>query len=74
MKLQRICWAGSVAHMEEVGNAYILVAKSESKRPLAKSRPGWEHNKIDIKETGRGLDSAAKWQAFVNMVIKCWVP
>jgi hypothetical protein len=46
----RIRWAGHVAHIEK--RIYrVLLGKPEGKRPLGRSRRGWEDKiKIDIKE------------------------
>jgi hypothetical protein len=39
IKSRRMRWAGFVARMGEIGNAYrILVGKPEGKRPLGRSR------------------------------------
>jgi hypothetical protein len=39
IKSRRMRWAGHIARMEEVRNAYnILVGKPEGKRPLGKPR------------------------------------
>jgi len=41
IKLRRI-WAGQVARMEEMGNAYkMLVGKPEGKRPQERPRHRW---------------------------------
>jgi hypothetical protein len=38
-------WAGHVAYMEEMKNAYkVLVGKLEGKRPLGRHRRRWEDN------------------------------
>jgi hypothetical protein len=38
-------WAGHVAHMREMRNAYrILVTISEGKKPLGRHRHRWEYN------------------------------
>jgi hypothetical protein len=42
---RKIRWAGNVARMEAMINAYsILVGKSERKRPLGRPRRRWEDN------------------------------
>jgi hypothetical protein len=47
-------WAGDVAHMEEMRNAYkILVGKYEGKTPLRRSRRKWED---DIKIEFKGME------------------
>jgi hypothetical protein len=47
-------WAGHVASMGEMRNAYkILVEKPEGKKPLGRHRRRWEENiKMEVKETG----------------------
>jgi hypothetical protein len=56
IKSKRMRWAGTVARIEEVRNAYnILVAKPEGKRPLRRPRHRWEDNiKMDFREIGWG--------------------
>jgi hypothetical protein len=42
----------------ETSNAYIiLVGKPKEKRPLGRPTDSWKDTKMDIKETGCGLDS-----------------
>jgi hypothetical protein len=45
-------WAGYVASMGEVKNAYnILVGKIEGRRPLGRPRCRWENNiRVDLRE------------------------
>jgi hypothetical protein len=44
-KSRRMRWAGHVAQMGEMGNAYrILVGKPEGKRPLGRPRCRWVDN------------------------------
>jgi len=44
-KSRRMRWAGHVAHMGEIRNAYnILVGKPEGKRPLGRPRHRWKDN------------------------------
>jgi hypothetical protein len=47
-------WAGYVACMGEMKNAYIiLVGKPEGKRPLGRFRRRWEDNiRLDLREIG----------------------
>jgi hypothetical protein len=49
---RRMRWAGHVARMGEVRNAYIiLVGTYERKRPLGRPRRRWEVNsRMDIRE------------------------
>jgi hypothetical protein len=51
---ERIRWAGHIARMWEMRNAYrILVGKPEGKRPLGRPRRRWVDNiKIGFRETG----------------------
>jgi hypothetical protein len=45
IKSRRITWAGHVARIGKMRNAYsILVGKPEGKRPLGKPRRRWEDN------------------------------
>ena len=69
--------------MEEGRSAFkILTGKPTGKRPLGRSRHGWEDNiRIDLKEIGINMrnrvDSAqdrAYWMAFVNATLNLWVP
>jgi hypothetical protein len=69
--------------MSETRNAYrILEGKPEGKRPLERQRRRWVDNiKIDLREIGWGgmdlIDLAQdtnQSRAFVNMVIKLWLP
>jgi hypothetical protein len=43
-------WVGHVAWIGEMKNAYILVGKSERKRPLGRPRRIWEDKiRMDIR-------------------------
>jgi hypothetical protein len=46
IKLRRMRWAGQVARMVEMRNAYkkILLGKPEGKRPRRRLRRRWENN------------------------------
>jgi hypothetical protein len=50
IKSRRMKWAGHVARMGDMRNAYkILVGKPEGKRPLGRPRRRWEDNiKIEL--------------------------
>jgi hypothetical protein len=52
IKVRSIRWAGHVARIREIRNAYrILVGKPEWKRPLGRTRRGWEDNiGMDLRE------------------------
>jgi hypothetical protein len=52
IKSRRIRWAGHIAHMGEIRNAYkILVGKPEGKRPLRRPRHRWEDRiKMDLRK------------------------
>jgi hypothetical protein len=54
IKSRRMRWAGRVARMREMRNAYrILIGKPEAKRPLGRPRRRWEDNiRMDLKEIG----------------------
>jgi hypothetical protein len=53
-KSRRIRWAGHVARMGELRNAYnILVGNTEGQRPLERSRRRWEDNiRLDLNPGG----------------------
>jgi hypothetical protein len=44
IKVRRLRWAGHVARTGEVRGAYILVGRSEERRPLGRPRRRWEDN------------------------------
>jgi len=76
-------WAGHVAYMGEMQNAYsILVGEPEGNRPFRRHRHRWEDNIImDLMEIGwKGVDwmhlvqDRDQWQAFVKMVMKLQFP
>jgi hypothetical protein len=76
-------WAGHVAHMGEMGNAYkILIGKPEGKRPLGRRRLRWEDSiRIDLKEIGRKIvdwmhlaQDRDQWRAVVNTPVNLRVP
>ena len=56
----------------------FLVGKPEGKRPLGRSRRGWEDNiKMDLEEVGCGgmdwielAQDRDSWRALVNVVMK----
>jgi len=52
MKSMRMGWAGHVARMGAIRNAYnILLGNSEGKRPLGRPRRRWEDNiKMNLRE------------------------
>jgi hypothetical protein len=83
VKSRRMRWAGHVARMgEERGVRRVLVGKTEGKRPLGRTRRGWEDNiKMDFQEVGVGcrdwIESAQdrdRWRALVSTVKKLRVP
>jgi hypothetical protein len=51
---RKMGWAGHVARMWEMRNAYtIVVGKPEGKRPLGRPRHRWEDNiEMDLREIG----------------------
>jgi hypothetical protein len=80
---RRMTWAGHVAQMGEMRNAYrILVGKPEGTRPLGRPRRRWVDDiKIDLREIGwDGMNwielaqDRDKWRAPVNMVMNLRVP
>jgi hypothetical protein len=75
IKSRRMRWAGHVAHMEEMRNAYrILVRKPEVKKLLGRHRHRWEDNiRMNMGEMRGGvvnwihLDHVRdQWRALVN--------
>jgi hypothetical protein len=76
IKPRRI-WAGHVARMVEMRNAYsILVRKPEGKRPAGRPRHRWEDIRMNLREVGwEDVDwihlaqDRDKWQDFVNVVM-----
>ena len=72
-------WAGHVARVKERRGVYkVLVVKPEGKRPLGRTRCGWEDN---IQEVGcDGMDwvelaqDRNRWRALVNAVMNLRVP
>jgi hypothetical protein len=59
-----------------------LVGRPKGKRPLGRPRRRWEDNiKLDLREIGidganwiRLAQDRVQWWAFVNTVMKLWVP
>jgi hypothetical protein len=83
IKSKRMRWAGHVARMGEMRNAYrILVGKPEGKRPLERPRRRWVDNiKMNLREIGwHGMDwidlaqDRDQWRALVNTVMNLRVP
>jgi hypothetical protein len=71
-------WAGHVAYMGEMGNAYkILIREPEGKRPLGRPRGRWEDNiRKDLREIRwESVDwihmaqDTDQWRAVVNTVM-----
>jgi hypothetical protein len=60
----------------------VLVGKPEEKRPLGRSRRGWDDNiKMDLQKVGCGdmdwielAQDRDRWRALVDMVMNLWVP
>jgi hypothetical protein len=83
MKSRRMRWAGHVARMGEMRNAYrLLVGKPEGKRPLGRPRRRWMDNiRMDLGEVGWGdvdwiglAQDTSRWRALVNSVLNLRVP
>jgi hypothetical protein len=83
IKSKRIRWTGHVARMGDRRGTYgVLVVKSEGKRPLRRSRHGWENNiKIDVQEVGcEGMDwidlskDRDRWWSLVNVIMNLRFP
>jgi hypothetical protein len=78
IKSRRMRWAGNVARMGDMRNAYrLLVGKPEGKRPLGRPRRRWVDNiRMDLGEVGwddvdwNGLaQNRNRWRALVNSVL-----
>jgi hypothetical protein len=56
IKARRMRWAGHVARMGEVRDAYnMLIGRPEWRRPLGRPRRRWEDNiEMDLREIGFG--------------------
>jgi len=67
--ISRIRLAGPVARMgEQIDTCKVLVRKPKRKRPLWRSRLGWEDIKIDLKETERdGVDRHVLWTGMIKL-------
>ena len=83
VKSRRMRWAGHVARMREDRRVHrVLVGKPEGKRPLGRTRRGWEDNiKMDLQEVGGGRGDWMElaqdrdgWRALVGTVRNFWVP
>jgi hypothetical protein len=83
IKARRMRWAGHVARMGEVRDAYnILVGRPEGRRPLVRPRHRWEDNiEMDLREIGFGdvdwihlVQVRDTWRAVVNTVMNLRVP
>jgi hypothetical protein len=83
IKARRMRWAGHVARMGEMRNAYrLLVGKPERRRPLGRPRHRWLDNiTMDLVEVGWGdvdwiglAQDRDRWRALVNSVLNIQVP
>jgi hypothetical protein len=82
IKTRRMRWAGHVARLGEVRDAYnILVGRPEGRRPLGRPRCRWEDIKMDLREIGFGdvdwihlAQDRDRWRVFVNTVMNLRVP
>ena len=58
----------------------VLVGKTDGRRPLGRTRRGWEDNiKMDLQEVGCGVWTGLswlrdRWRALVNAVMNLLVP
>jgi hypothetical protein len=83
MKSRKMRWAGHVARVKEMRNAYsILVGRHEGKRPLGKPRSKWKNNiSMNLSEIRREnvdwfklAQVTGQRQALVKTVMKLRVP
>jgi hypothetical protein len=83
IKSRRMRWAGHVARMGEVRDAYsILVGRPEGRRPLGRPKRRWEDNiKMDLREEVfvdvdwiHLAQDRDRWRALVNTMMNLRVP
>jgi hypothetical protein len=83
VKKRRMRWAGYVAYIGKMKNAYrILMGKSKEKRPLGRPRHRWYNNiAMDLRKIEwRGMDwiylaqDRDPWRALVNMAMNLRIP
>jgi hypothetical protein len=83
IKSRKTRWAGHVARMWEMRNAYIiLIGNPKGKRPFGRPRRRWEDNsKMDLRETELEVVAGIllaqdrdRWRALVNTVMNLRVP
>jgi hypothetical protein len=76
-------WTGHVTRIGKGRGVYrVLVGRPEGKRPLEGPRHRWEDNiKLDLREIWIDVANriqlarrSVQWRAFVNTVMKLWVP
>ena len=69
--------------MDEKRGVYrVLARKLDRKRPLGRPRCSWEDNiNLDFQEVGCGVmgwielaEDRDRWLAFVNTLVKFWIP
>jgi hypothetical protein len=62
IKSMNMRWAGHVARMGEVRDAYSLVGNTEGKIPLRRLGRKWEDDiKMDIKDIGFEMKTGFNW-------------
>ena len=83
LKSRRLRWAGHVARMEQLRNAYrVLPGKPQSKRPLGRPRRRWEDNiKMGLREVGCDprdwiilAEDRDQWRESVRAIMNLRVP
>ena len=83
IKSRKMRWTGNVACMgERIGVYRVLVGKPEGKRPLGRTRRGWEDNiKMNLQEVGCGgmdwielAQDRDSWRVLVYAVMNLRVP
>jgi len=83
IKSRRMRWAGHVARMGEKRGVYwVLVGKTEGKRPVGRPRRRWVDNiRMDLQEVGCGymdwiglVQDRERWWTLVSVAMNLRIP